>query len=470
MFQLTQYANAKSPQVQQVVTLESVLQTIKNRDDENLILIQSARALGKGHPKYDTIKTTLLPTYRFNFLFDGSASNDNITTATGLIYLDADNLDEIPDNPYILASWKSLSDTGFGILAKVDNLTKSNHGDVYDQLSELIGITSDAGARKATQQTILSHDPNLYYNPNSLVFHFQDKVSYAPILEKKEKCIGTCDTCGNWNEDAIRFNNISDYFTDDTPYLVFQEKIKICNPFIPLRIEEGKRNSTMFFLLSQYALLNPKAGRPFLKSIGESINNHMSPHISDRELNAVVDSVLRKRDEGTLTIHYNEERRILFNPKAQLAPKEKTAIVNRELGRLKSDITRELIQTVLECWDSEAEGAITQKKVSLLAGRGIATIKRHWSEFKDSLQEVNNAFLSREGIAVDEPRPKGIPVEEYIFNMRCKFTTMEPSDEKFLRETFKSRSITHAGDAGFDEIHQWMYGLLKSRQQLYRVA
>lgn len=462
MFQLTQYANAKSPQVQQVATLESVLQIIKN-GDENLTLIRSAREFGKGNPKYDAIKTTLLPTYRFNFLFDGSASNDNITTATGLIYLDADKLYEIPDNPYILASWKSLSDTGFGILAKVNNMTQANYKDVYNQLSELIGITSDAGARKATQQTILSYDPNLYYNPDSLVFHFQDKVSHAPILEKKEKCIGTNDTFGNWNEDPIRFNNISDYFTDDTPYLVFQEKIKICNPFIPFRIEEGKRNNMVFFLLSQYALLNPRAGRPFLKSIGESINDRMYPHISNRELNAVVDSVLKKRDERTLTIHYNEERRILFNPKALLDLKEKTAIVNRELGRLKSDITRELIYAVLECWDFETEGAITQKKVSLLAGRGIATIKRYWGEFKDGVQAVNNAFWSKEDITVAEPKPKGISVEKYIFNMRCKFTTMEPSDEEFLRKTFKSRSITHAGDAGFDEIHQWMYGLLKSR-------
>lgn len=54
--------------------------------------------------------------------------------------------------------------------------------------------------------------------------------------------------------------------------------------------------------------------------------------------------------------------------------------------------------------------------------------------------------------------------------MRCKFMVMEPSDEKFLRMTFTMRGITHAGDDGFNWVHQWMYGLLKSRQQLYRAA
>jgi len=470
MFQITQYASAKEPQVQKQINLTDVLHTIQNGDD-NLTLIQSARALGKGNSKYDIIKTTLLPTFRFNFLFKESANNKNITTPTGIIYIDADDVDSIPENPYILASWKSLSDTGFGILVKVDNLTINNYSDVYNQISELIGITSDTGARKATQQTIQSYDPHLYHNPDSLVFHFNadDKVSHAPISEKKEKCIGTHDTL-NWNEESIQFNNISRYFNDDTPYIVFKEKERICNPFIPMRIEQGKRNSTMFFLLSQYALLNPNAGKPFLKSISETINNHMFPHLSNKEVGNTIDSILKKRDEGTLTIYYNEERRILFNPSIVFTIKEKMAIVNKELGKLKSDVTKELIYTALEIWDFESDGSITQKKVSFITGRGIATVKRHWADFKDYVQTLNDDFECVEIETVAEPKPQGITIEKYILNMRCKFTGMETTDERFLRKTFETRGITHAGDEGFDEVHQWMFGLLKSHQQLYRTA
>lgn len=470
MFQLTQYASAKEPKVQRQISLTEVLHIIGN-GDENLTLIQSARALGKGNPKYDAIKTTLLPTFRFNFLFSESARNSNITEPTGIIYIDADEVHSIPESPYIFASWKSLSNTGFGILVKVDNLTKDNYADVYNQLSELIGVTSDAGARKATQQTIQSYDPDLYHNPDSLVFHFNEtkKVSHALISEKREKCIGTHDTL-NWNDDTIRFSNIGSYFTDDTRYIVFKEKERICNPFIPLRIEPGKRNSTMFFLLSQYALLNPNSGKPFLKSIGATINKHIFPSLSDKEVGSVADSVVKKREEGTLTMHYNEPRRILFNPNGGFSIKEKMAIVNRELGKLKSDATKELIYAAIENWDFESDGPITQMKVSLISGRGIATVKRYWNHFRDYVLTLNDDFGRKETETKAKPKPQGIAVEKYIDNMRCKFTVMEPSDERFLRKTFAERGITRASDKGFDEVHQWMFALLKSRQQLYRAA
>lgn len=394
MFQLTQYASAKEPKVQTHISLTEVLEIIKN-GDENLPLIQSARAFGKGNPKYDKIKTTLLPTFRFNFLFDDSAANENITDPTGLIYLDADNIDTIPDSPYILAKWKSLSDTGFGILVKVDGLNLANYSDTYNQLSELIGVTSDTGARKATQQTIQSYDPDLYYNPDALVYDCTEskKVSCAPI-KKKEKCIGTDETFSDEHEGTIRFNNIDDYFIGeyaDTVYRVFDVKEWICNPYI-IRIEEGNRNKTLFFLLSQYALLNPSTGRSFLKAIADTITKRMYPNLSEKEINLVVDSVLKKREAGSLKLHRNDERRVVFNPKISLTTKEKIKIVNGELGKRKSDFTKEVIYMVLENWDFEANGKITQRKVANYANRDESTVKRHWPDFKAYIKDLNMTF------------------------------------------------------------------------------
>ena len=183
MFQITHYANVKDPKVQDVVSLESVLQIIKN-GDANLPLIQSARLVGKSSHLYDTIKTSSLPTFRFNFLFDESAANNNITEPTGLIYLDCDNTDTVPDSPYILAKWKSLSNIGFGILIKVNGLTLENYTDTYNHLSELTGIFSDSGARKATQQTVLSHDPNLYYNPDSLLYDCTNTKKVSSLIKE----------------------------------------------------------------------------------------------------------------------------------------------------------------------------------------------------------------------------------------------------------------------------------------------
>jgi len=395
MFQVTQYESAKQPEVQMVVSLESVLNKIKDGDD-NLPFIKTARSLGKSSLKYNTIKTELLTTFRFNFLFQGSASNANITAATGLIYLDADNIEAIPESPYVLAKWKSLSATGFGILVKVSGLTLNNYKDTFDHLSQLTGIESDAGARKATQQTILSYDPNLYYNADALVYDCNEnkKVSHPPI-EKKEKSIETNETFLKEYDGAIRFNNIDEYFTDEYAgyqYRVFDEKECICSPYIPFMIEEGSRNKTMFFLLSQYALLNPKAGRGWLKSIALTINSKMHPNLSEKETSLVIDSVLKKRKAGSLEPYFNEERRVLFNPKASLTTKEKMIIVNKELGKRKSDFTKEVINMVLEDWDFKTDGKITQEKVAIFVNRDVSTIKRHWSEFKAHVKDLNVSY------------------------------------------------------------------------------
>lgn len=396
MYKVSKFQSVKNPQVTQIIAIDEVLHLIKHGDD-NQKLIQTAREYGKGSPLYNNIKTELLPSFRFNFLFKDSANNKNIVGPTGLIYLDLDNVDSIPNNDYIFASWKSLSNTGFGILVKVDNLTLDNYSEIYNELTKIIGIDSDTGARKATQQTVLSYDSNLFYNPNSLVFNYSNskKVPNLPILEKREKGIGTNDTFLGITSVSIRFNNIEDYFQNEYEneiYRVFVEKIRICNPFIPNKIPEGKRNSTLFFLLSQYALLNPNIGKPFLKSISETLNKKMFPSLSEKEIDTIINKIIQKREEGSLQLFLNEERLILFNPSIQITIKEKMQLVNEIMGKRKVQLTKEIIYLALENWNFDQNGKITQKKVVQLTGKCITTIKRYWKEFKHFVKELNNNY------------------------------------------------------------------------------
>lgn len=468
MYKVSKFECAKAPQVKQILTLDEVLQIIKN-GDEYLQIINTARLYGKGSAIYDNIKTNTLPTFRFNFLFKDSVSNKNIIDSTGLIYLDVDGSHFIPANDYIFASWKSLSNTGFGLLVKVDNLTINNYSDVYDELSSIIGINSDAGARKATQQTVLSYDSDLYHNPDSLVFHFTEskKVSSAPILKKREKCIGTNDTFQGANSDTIRFNNIDDYFTgeyENELYRYFDEKIMICGPFIPRVTKEGKRNSTMFYLLSQYGLLNLNAGKPFLKAIAETINKRMFPKLSNSEINSICDSIIRKREERTLTMFYNEERRLIFNPRIKILNKMK--IVNTILGQMKSKLTEETIYIALENWDFDTYGKITQKKVADLTCKSIATIKRYWNRFKSFIEYLSNDEKPQELISIIEEkvtRNDAITTERYIKNLKRKYQTFDNSDERYLLDQFKKYDVKNSLDSGFMDIHKVMTTSLNNR-------
>ena len=148
----------------------------------------------------------------------------------------------------------------------------------------------------------------------------------------------------------------------------------------------------MFFLLSQYALLNPFAGINFLNASGDSINSSGFFRLPKQELNNIVQSVLKKRKEGTLTLFLNQERKIIFNPKAKLNRKEKMQIVNRELGQIKKSQTQSVIYQVIENWDFVIEEDIIQKKVAAKADMSLPTIKRHWHLFKEFVIEVSNDF------------------------------------------------------------------------------
>lgn len=392
MFTINKFKNGQNSFVLKNVTIDEILSTIKN-GDENLKTILDLRLLGKSSSLYGELKISKLPTFRFNFKFKDKAINDNIIEPTGLIYLDIDD-DTLLDttNPYILASWKSLSETGLGILVKVNGLTKDNFKDNYIAIGNLLGLKLDMNACKPTQQNVLSYDKNLYENKNSIPFQaINKKVSSSIIKEKRKECIEVNDTFLKSN--TIRFNNISDYFTEnEDEYRIFEKKEKLCIPFIPKIIEEGSRNSIVFFLLSQYALLNTDVNGSFLKAWADIINKYCTKKLSDKELTTVINSVLKKRDEGTLELHYNKERRIIFNPKSDLTAKEKQKTTAVLMGKFKTDKTQQAINDCIDIWIYKNDGSITQKKISDKISKSIATIKRNWSPFKKHVNELNEAF------------------------------------------------------------------------------
>ncbi|MHA3786851.1 BT4734/BF3469 family protein [Flavobacterium hauense] len=384
---VTTYMAANKPKIDNILSIKEVLTLIKG-GDKNRGLITKARTMDKKSEQYRIIKTENLPTIRFNFMFAGYANNTNITEPTGLLYLDVDDVDTIPDSEYIFAKWKSLSGTGYGILVKVKNLNLLNFKQTYLQVADEIGISVDIHAAKATQQTILSYDPDMYFNECSKEFNcLEAKVSNH--LKKEKECIDTCDTFSNSSD--IRYNNIDSYFIDDTPYIVFKEKEFICNPYIPQKIFQGARNATLYQILSQFALLNLNKGSGFLRSLGQLINRNMFPKLSNEEINNTVNSVINGRRSNTLKMHYNEERRILFNPSMKLTRKEKMDIVNRELGQIQRSKTRQKIYKALEAWNFIIDGEITQKSIAEKTGMSLSTIKRYWSEFRSYID-----FLERE--------------------------------------------------------------------------
>jgi len=47
---------------------------------------------------------------------------------------------------------------------------------------------------------------------------------------------------------------------------------------------------------------------------------------------------------------------------------------------------------VLENWDFEGDGKITQEKVAKYANRDVSTLKKHWSDFKAYVKDLNISY------------------------------------------------------------------------------
>ena len=397
MFKVTKYKNVKSPEIESTLDIEDVFKIIKEGDC-SLKHIEDARTYDRGNEVYDLIKTNLIPTFRFNFLFNGKATNKDLTEPTGLIYIDVDNSLDIPDSDLIFAKWKSISLMGWGILVKVQNLTVESFNNCYDEISLLLKLDSDTGARKPTQQTVQSYDPNIYINPNSKTFNCLNikKVPF-PIKQKKRKeCLDRNETFFPFTQHIkVRFNNIGDYFmNNDEPYIVFKEdKEKLCIPFIPQKVEKGNRNRYLYNYISQILALNPYINIAYITELADSVNsNAMKPPLVDTEIQGIINSLFRLKELGELTINYNKERRIIFNPNQKLDFKEIMNIVNKELGKITRVKTAEKIYEFIEEWDFDNYGKITQLKLVDLTQLSPSTIKRYWHNFKSHIKELNNDY------------------------------------------------------------------------------
>ena len=393
-FWINNFKNGISPNVLDKITVEEVLNKIKY-GDKNLLNIKKARDYGKGHTEYNKIKMNELPTFRFNFLFEVYANNENAVNATGLIYIDVDDNIEIPHSDYIYAKWRSLSNTGYGILVKVDGLTLDNFKDVYDSLGIILGVKVDDGARKAIQQNVLSYDPSLYCNTDSRVYEYKhSKKASLNSIKKRKKGIVVNEASVHQSRIKERIDNSYKYFigeNSDKEFLYFEEKIMICAPFMPWNgIEEGNRNNFLFRILSQFALLNPELGKDYLIAKSNYFNKKINPNLSRNEIYSIVSSVLEKRKKGTLDPYDNKERLILFNPNIELTKHQKSQIVGFVMGEKKSKKTQQAIYDVLENWDFDKLGQISQKSVISISKFSRSRVQRHWFRFKDYVEDLNN--------------------------------------------------------------------------------
>jgi response regulator of citrate/malate metabolism len=106
-----------------------------------------------------------------------------------------------------------------------------------------------------------------------------------------------------------------------------------------------------------------------------------------------MNSVYKYKLNGTLKPFNNKKRKVIFNQNSLLTKNEKIAISNQEIGKLRTEQTKNKIQEVILNWDSKER--LTAKSVAKRIQMGISTVKRYWPEYQELIKHQNQEVKNR---------------------------------------------------------------------------
>lgn len=386
---------------------------------------------GRSDPdQYDIVKLSL-PCVTYNFLFDYYKTNKNIKTGTGFLYIDIDNPEfdiAMLDLNKIYAYHHSYGGVGYSIIVKVTGLTLTNFDSTYVGICSELGLLGyyDLLAAKASQYTVLSHDPNVFINQNAIQFNkyelkdlttsqinlvlnkvklnqitsSNDNKEFTPTtyINKKDKITYT-DLLGEFFNDMkiVRFTNIhpseveGDYQCDwETGY----NEIRCTIPYKQLK---DKRKRTLLSYTANLVFLNPFLTQSWAYNIILRVSMKMCEHPLDHKIvEGILKSIFDQKEAGTLEPKFIK-RKIIFHNLTSLTHKEKCALCLKLYNSHRVEQSKLKIYQAMESWDFIQYGKITAEKVSLATNLNIKTVDKYYPEFKSYKDALNKEFMMGEG-------------------------------------------------------------------------
>lgn len=394
---LNVYDNHRTPKIKNTIPIEEWFNLIKKSDYSSLI--QSARPFGRGIPAYDNVKASI-PAVTYNFLFDDYKENKNICGATGFLYfdIDKDNFDiNQLDIAKIFAYYNSFGGNGYSIIVQVKDLTLSNFNATYSFILADLGLTQyyDKDAQKATQFNVLSYDPNIFINNNSIVYESQN-VSLSNVIKEEKKTYISGRGTQVYNHAGIRFDNL-DEIEIIGKYAFNWNGWQYVRCWLPYnkKIKAGNRNKSLISYCNNLVWLNPHLTDSGAFAILNKVNPQMCEEpLPVSQVKSIVSSIFKYKEQGSLNPIYNRKpRKIIFAPHTGLSAKQKLAICRDLLIDKKQNDSLQKIDSTIESWDF-GNGKITIRAVAKTASMSLKTVTKYWSEFKETAKILNDDFKS----------------------------------------------------------------------------
>lgn len=409
MIQLNTYTKFSDPRVSNTINFSDYINLIKN--GYNVLDIERARQFDRDNSTYLDIKGNRL-CLTFNFLFNDRKVNNNIHSGTGLIYFDIDDTEyniETLDKDKVFCYHKSFGGRGWVIICKVDGLSLDNYKDTFNYIASEINISEfvDNAARKASQFTILSYDPKVFYNESSYIFSARQGLGLkTKEMGKNATYVVKNNSKYTYDNESSIFNNLfinppnieedkdSNLYYDDShkyapileDFIVYGDGIKVNKIKLPKRrINEGDRQKFISTTANRFLFLNEKINYDHFFNYIQSVNIFCCKNpLNINQIKEIVN--YRWCNKKYIKVTPNHTRKIIFNKNFK---GNKQKIVGREVGKLRRNKTMTEIYICIEDWDFIKYGKITQTKLAEITTKSRKTIHTYWGEFKDYIKQVN---------------------------------------------------------------------------------
>ncbi|PRQ81637.1 hypothetical protein CMT60_00665 [Elizabethkingia anophelis] len=390
-----------------------VVEFIKNPPSEHIKLVNHARTLERDSEEYKNIKVNRMPAVSVGFNFANNyIKGVNVSSPTGYLYIDVDGLTEEDfeiNTTYVCAYWRSLSNTGVSIVVKVEGLTPKNLKSATHEVAKILDIPYDDRAVSIDRLTVLTYDPNAYYNDNTDVIPIDELLpdGTEAIVEStksthfntiiKDKLLGY-----ECNGSKLRFNNLNELLQplniqfDENGFhdLGKDNKLEYAQVFIPFKaINTGKRESILKSIAYQLVALNKNAPKALILKYLQTVNTKaMRPQLSSSEVNTTLNKVYKKRMD--IQPMLNVSRRFIYDSSKNLTTTEKRQLNAIQMGKDKVDKTKRELLEVMKNWNIEKCGEMTINNIKKVTGKNKKTVQKYYTHLKRLSKDMPHASLA----------------------------------------------------------------------------
>jgi len=383
-----------------------VVEFIRTPPSEHLKLVLDARSLERGCEEYQKIKKYKLPAIAINFQYSNNyIRGKNLSNPTGYLYIDVDNLTEQDleiNTAYVCACWRSLSNKGLTLVVKVDGLTPDYFKIATQEIASALDIPYDPQAVSIDRLTVLSYDPNAYYNDNVEVFPVTEMIPLEIVQDNTEvnteksthyNTINYNSLGYDCNGYKLRFNNLDellqayDIVYDEHGFydLGGDTKLNYAQVFVPFKkVSEGNRENILKSITYQLIALNKEVDRSTLLKYLYSINDgKMNPPLENNEVMETFEKVYRNLNDIEPII--NAERRFIYDKEKKLTPTDKRRLNLKKLNQDRKDKTISELLEVMKNWNFELDGKMTIKSLKKVTGKNRKTIQIYYKTLKTEI-------------------------------------------------------------------------------------